>query len=76
MYNVVLTSAVQQSDSVIHIHLSTLFQILSPYRLSENMEQSSLCFKADAHELSIPHASVCMCQAQIPSPPLCPTCPL
>ena len=30
IYNVVLISAVQQSDSVIHIHLSILFQILFP----------------------------------------------
>ena len=33
MYNVVLISGVQQSDSVIHIHVSILFQILFPYRL-------------------------------------------
>ena len=31
--NVVLVSGVQQSDSVIHIHVSILFQILFPYRL-------------------------------------------
>ena len=28
IYNVVLVSGVQQSESVIHIHISTLFQIL------------------------------------------------
>ena len=28
IYSVVLVSAVQQSDSVIHIHISILFQIL------------------------------------------------
>ena len=32
IYNVVLVSGVQQSDLVIHIHISTLFQILFPYR--------------------------------------------
>ena len=32
-YNVVLVSGVQQSESVIHIHISILFQILLPYRL-------------------------------------------
>ena len=42
--NVVLVSAVQQSDSVIHIHVSILFQILFPFRLLQNIEQSSLCY--------------------------------
>ena len=41
IYNVVLVSGVQQSDSVIHI--SILFQILSPYRSLKNIEQNSLC---------------------------------
>ena len=31
-YNVVLVSGVQQSESVIHIHISTVFYILFPYR--------------------------------------------
>ena len=35
MYKIVIISAVQQSDSVIHIHISILFQILFPRRLSE-----------------------------------------
>ena len=38
-----LVSGVQQSDSVIHIHVSILFQILFPFRLLQNTEQSSLC---------------------------------
>ena len=42
--NVVLVSGVQQSDSVIHIHVSILFQILFPFRLLHNTEQSSLCY--------------------------------
>ena len=33
IYNVVLVSGVQRSDSVIHIHISTLFQIIFHYRL-------------------------------------------
>ena len=41
--NVVIISAVQQSDSVIHVRASIHFQILSPYRLSQNTGQSSLC---------------------------------
>ena len=42
--NVVLVSGVQQSDSVIHIHVSILFQILFPIRLLQNIEQNSLCY--------------------------------
>ena len=38
IYNVVLVSGIQQSDSVIHTHKSTLFQILFPYRLLQNTE--------------------------------------
>ena len=40
--NVVLVSGAQESDSVIHIHVSTLFQILFPFKLLQNTEQSSL----------------------------------
>ena len=36
--SVVFVSNVQQSDSVIHIHVSVLFQILSPFRLLQNVE--------------------------------------
>ena len=42
--NVVLVSGVQQSDSVIRIHVSILFQIHFPFRLLQSIEQSSLCF--------------------------------
>ena len=46
MYNVVLVSGVQQSDSVIHvciyiyiyIYIYILFQILFPFRLLQNVE--------------------------------------
>ena len=40
--NVVLVSGVQQSYSVIHI--SVLFQILLPFRLLQNIGESSLCY--------------------------------
>ena len=36
--NVVIVSNVQQSDSVIHIHVSHLLQILFPFRLLHNIE--------------------------------------
>ena len=41
---VVLVSGVQQSDSVIHVHISILFQVLFPFRLLQSTEQSSLCY--------------------------------
>ena len=37
-------SDVWQSDSVIHTHISILFQVLSSYRLLQNFESSSLCY--------------------------------
>ena len=46
IYNVVLTSAAQQSDSHVHPRTSMLFQILFPQRLSQNPEQRSLCSSA------------------------------
>ena len=41
-YNVVLISAVHQSDSVIHIYI--LFHILFHYGLSQDIGYSSLCY--------------------------------
>ena len=43
--SVVLVSDVQPSDSVTHIHVSILCEALSPFRLFQNTEQSSLCFQ-------------------------------
>ena len=40
--NVVLVSGVEQSNLVIHIHMSILFQILFLFMLLQNIEQSSL----------------------------------
>ena len=37
-------SDVQESDSVIHIHVFILFQSLSSFRLLHNIEQSSQCY--------------------------------
>ena len=53
IYNVVLVSGVQQTESIIHIHISTLFQILFPYRPLQSIEQSSLCYKVCPYYLSI-----------------------
>ena len=38
IYDVVLVSGVQQSGSVIHVHISILFQILFAYSLLKNIE--------------------------------------
>ena len=56
--NVVLVSDVQQSDSVIHMHVSILLQILFPFRLLENIEQSSLCYKVGPCWLSVLNIAV------------------
>ena len=41
IYNVVLVSAVQQSESVIHIHIPTLFKILFPYRYPQLIDKET-----------------------------------
>ena len=57
--NVVLVSGVQQSDTVIHMHVSILFQILFPFKLLQNIEQSSLCYTVRPFLLSILNLAVC-----------------
>ena len=37
-YNDVLVSGIQQSESVIHVHISVLFLLLFPYRLLQSIE--------------------------------------
>ena len=59
-----LVSGVQQSDSVQHIHVSILFQILFPFRLLQNIEQSSLCYTVGPCWLSILNITVYTCQSQ------------
>ena len=56
--NVVLVSGVQQSDSVIHIHVSILFRILFPFRLLQNIEPSSLSYTVGPCWLSILNIAV------------------
>ena len=56
--NVVLVSGVQKSDSVIHIHVSVLFQILFRFRLLHYIEQSSLCYTVGPCWLSILNIAV------------------
>ena len=47
IYNVVLVSDVQHSKSVIHVCISTLSQILFPYRPLQNIEQSPCSIHRD-----------------------------
>ena len=53
VYNVVLVSGVEQSDSVIHVHISILFQILFSYRLLQSIGSSSLCCIIGPYCLSV-----------------------
>ena len=59
IYNVVLVSGVQQSNSVIYIYIK--FQILFPYRSLQNIEYSPLCSTVGPCWLSILYTVVCIC---------------
>ena len=63
MNKVVLVASIQQSDSVLHIHVFIIFQILSLFRLLHSIEQSSLCYPC---WLSILNVAVCTRQSQTP----------
>ena len=58
IYNAVLVSAVQQSDSVIYIHIPTLFKIIFPYRPFQSIEQSFLCYTEGSFQLSISYVTI------------------
>ena len=63
IYNVVLVSSVQQSDSVIHIYriyIYILFYILFHYRLLHVIEYSFLCYTVGPCYLSILYIVVCI----------------
>ena len=44
IYDVVLVSSAQQSDSVTHVYISILFQILFHYSLLQDIEYSSVLY--------------------------------
>ena len=54
-------SGVQQSDSVIHRHVSILFQILLPLRLLQNIEQLSLGYAVGPCWLSVLNIARSLC---------------
>ena len=53
---------VQQSESIIGIHISTLFLILFPYRSLQSIELSSLHYTAGPYQLPILYIVACICQ--------------
>ena len=59
IYNFVLISGVQQSESVIHTHIFFLFQILFPYRLLQNIEFPVL-YSRSLLVIYFIYSSVCM----------------
>ena len=69
LYNVVLVSAVQQSESAIcSIHIFPYFWISFPFCSLQNIDSSLLCCTVGSHQLSIlyPVSIVHMCQPQSP----------
>ena len=62
IYNVVLVSGVEQSDSVIYIHI--LFHILFHYGLLQDIEYSSLCYTVGPCWLSLLNIVVCICSSK------------
>ena len=59
-YNVVIISAVQECDLVIHIHTSVLLQILFPYRSTQNAGLRSLGYTPGPHSPGIHKSHVHM----------------
>ena len=59
-------SGIQQSESIVHIHIFILFQVLFSYSLSQNIEQSPLCYTVGPCWLFILFIVVCVCSSQAP----------
>ena len=63
-YNIVLISAVQESDSILHIYMYILYTfsyILSHCTLSQDIEYNYLCCTIGPCCLSILYIIVCIC---------------
>ena len=76
LYNVVLVSAVLQSESALCIHISLLFWISFSFKSPQSIKQSSLCYTAGSHQLSILYILVYICQSQAPNSSRSPFPPL
>jgi len=48
-----LVSTVQQSESILPIHISPLFWISFPFRLPQSRQYSSLCYTVGSHYLPV-----------------------
>ena len=59
-------SGVQQSDSVIHIQVSTLFQVIFPFRITEYWAEFPVLYIGPCW-LSVLNVTVCTCQSQTPN---------
>ena len=77
IYNVVLISTIQKSDSVIcmyiYIYTHTYIHSLNipfHYGLSQDIEYSSLCYIARPYCLAILYIIAYICQPQLPTPSL------
>ena len=53
--------------SYTYIHVSILFQILSPFKLLQNIEYSFLCYTVGPCWLSVLYIVVCTCKSQTPN---------
>ena len=63
MNSVILVSGIRQSDSIIHIYASILFQVLISFWLLHSTEQSSQSYTVGPCCLSILNKVVCTCQS-------------
>ena len=59
-YNVVLVSCVQHKESVLHVPIFILFQILFPCRLLYYIELISLCYTVGLVSYLF-YVTVCIC---------------
>ena len=67
IYNAVLVSGVQQSESTVHIHIPTFLLDYFPYRSLQSIEQSSLYYPECPYQLFILYIVVCIFQCQSPN---------
>ena len=65
IYNVVLASDVQQSESV--IYMSTFFNFKDSFPKRQSIEWCSLCYIAGSYQLSILYIVMCIYQSQPPN---------
>ena len=68
LYNAVLVSAVEHSDSAKHVHTPPLFWISFLFRSPQSIEQGSLCRTVDSCWLSLIYIIVYICQTLSPNP--------